>query len=101
MKIQASFNIKPDLLTQVDEARGVQSRSAFIVECIFERLTGPDADKSQLIKDIEAHKATEARLESEVAYLREQLSKINDALAQRLLTDNAHKKTLWQRIRGH
>jgi hypothetical protein len=99
--MQVSFNIKADLMQQLEEARGVQSRSAFIVECIFERLIGPEADKSQLLRDIETHKATEARLESEVAYLREQLSKINDALAQRLLTDNAHKKTLWQRIRGH
>jgi metal-responsive CopG/Arc/MetJ family transcriptional regulator len=98
--MQISFNLKPDLLAHVDEVRGLQSRSAFITACIYEHFQGGDADKIQLLRDIEAYKDTQRRLENEVAYLREQYSKINDALAQRLLTENTHKKSFWKRITG-
>lgn len=98
--MQVSVNLKPDLLKQVDEARGTQSRSAFVTACIFEHFSGGDADKKQLIAQLEADKATQARLEDEVAFLRQEYTKINDALAQRLLIESTPKKSLWDRIRG-
>lgn len=105
ISIQVSFNLKPDLLEQLDELKGAQSRSAFITEAIYERVTGPNADKRQLITEIREHKSTiEAlretirRLEDEVAYNRAEITKLHDALAQRLLTDATPRRGLWARL---
>jgi metal-responsive CopG/Arc/MetJ family transcriptional regulator len=102
--VQISISLKPDLVQQIDEAKGAQSRSSFIVDCIYAHINpGDDMDKMQLTADLNAHKAQQLRLESEVAYLREQYSKINDALTQRLLTEaapNEPKRSLWAKIWG-
>ena len=86
--MQISINLKPDLVRRIDTAKGAQSRSAFIVQCVLEHLSSDNKpDNNHLIEQIETYKATQLRLENEVAYLRQEYSKINDALAQRLLTE--------------
>jgi metal-responsive CopG/Arc/MetJ family transcriptional regulator len=99
-----SINLKPDLLTQIDAAKGTQSRSAFIVHAVFEYLNPTkadwEADRKQLIAQIEAIKSNEQRLENEVEYLRGEYSKINDALAQRLLTEATPRVGFWARLFG-
>jgi hypothetical protein len=42
----------------------------------------------QLIEELEAHKDTQRRLDEEIALLPSEYSKINDALAQRLLSES-------------
>jgi hypothetical protein len=101
LTMQISINVKPELIEHIDAVKGTQSRSAFIVACVQEHFSGGDADKVQLIRDIEAHRDTQRRLENEVEYMRAEYSKINDALAQRLLTEQTIKKPFWQRLRGH
>ena len=91
--MQISINVKPDLVTQIDGAKGAQSRSAFIVACILEHLiTDNNADTNHLTEQLEAYKSKQQRLENEVAYLRQEYSKINDALAQRLFTESTSKE---------
>ena len=108
--MQISINLRPELLDKVDKSLGTQSRSAFITNCIYEHYQGGDTDKLQLIRDLSAHQETQHRLENEVEYLRGEYSKINDALAQRLLaeaseqtiklTEQTIKKSFWQRLTG-
>ena len=87
---QVSINLKPHIIKQIDDSRGEQSRSSFIADCVVAYFEPRgEADK----KDI-------ARLESEVDYLRHEFSKVNDALAQRLLPDTTPKRSWWDRIRG-
>ena len=99
-----SINLKPNLLKQIDEAKGTQSRSAFIVQAVYEYLNptkaNGEADRKQLTAQIESIKRNELRLESEVAYMRQEYSKINDALAQRLLTEAKPRVGFWVRIFG-
>ena len=102
--MQISINLKPDLVQRIDEAKGSKSRSMFIVGCILEHFTPLnadwEADKKDLMTQLETHKSTQLRLENEVEFLRQEYSKINDALAQRLLTETSPKKSWWDRIRG-
>lgn len=98
-----SINLKPDLLEQIDTAKGTQSRSGFIVHAVYEYLNPTkadwEADRKQLIAQIEAAKTNQMRLESEIAFMRNEYSKINDALAQRLLSESTQKKSFWGRFR--
>lgn len=120
--MQISINAKPELIEAVDEARDKQSRSGFISDCIKQSLSGQDVDNTQLIEEIKANKATnmqliaqiesykatietqraiQTKLENEIEFLHQEYSKINDALAQRLLTDSTQttpKRSLWSRI---
>ncbi len=100
--VGVSINLKPDLLAQIDEAKDTSSRSGFIVKAVYEYLNPIksewEADKIQLLTQIEAGKNNERRLENEVEYLRQEYSKINDALAQRLLSEP--KKSFWDRFRS-
>lgn len=100
LTMQISINVKPELIEHIDAVKGTQSRSAFIVGCVQEHFSGGDADKKQLIEQLEAHKATQQRLENEVEYLRAEYSKINDALAQRLLTEGTPRAGFWARMFG-
>jgi hypothetical protein len=100
LTMQISINVKPELIEHIDAVKGTQSRSAFIVGCVQEHFSGGDADKRQLIEQLEAHNATQQRLENEVEYLRGEYSKINDALAQRLLTEGTHRAGFWARMFG-
>ena len=86
---QVSINLKPHIIKQIDDARGPQSRSSFIKDCIIEHF-GPrgEAEAKQI-----------ARLESDVQYLRLENTKLIDAVSQRLL-EPAPKKSLWDRIRN-
>ena len=127
--MQLSINAKPELIEAVDEARDKQSRSGFISDCIKQSLSGQEVNNKQLIAEnkadkatinqliaqnetqkanyeatIENHKQIQLKLENEVEFLHQEYSKINDALAQRLLTDSTQttpKKSFWQRLRGH
>ncbi len=98
--VGVSINLRPELLEQIDEAKGPQSRSSYIVQAVYEFLNPTkadwEADRKQLIAQVEADKSNERRLVDEVEYLRGEYSKINDALAQRLLTEGPHKKHWWQ-----
>ena len=90
LTVQISVSLKPHIIKQIDDSRGEQSRSSFIADCVVAYFEPRgEADK----KDI-------ARLESEVDYLRHEFSKVNDALAQRLLPDTTPKRSWWDRIRG-
>lgn len=95
-----SINLKPDLLTQIDAAKGTQSRSAFIVHAVYEYLNPTkadwEADRKQLTIQIEAYKSNKQRLENEVAYLRDQNSRLIDEVSQKLLTEATPKKHWWQ-----
>ncbi len=108
--MQVSINIKPDLIEKVDQAKGGQSRSAFIVTCIYEHFNPPksiqEADITNLTTQLNETKTNVANLErrlsdkeNEVEYLRQEYSKINDALSQRLLAET--KPTgFWARLFG-
>jgi hypothetical protein len=96
---QISISLKPDLIMRIDEAAGVQSRSAFIVGCIHEHFNPTfDVDKTQLLAQLEANKVQQMRLENEVTFLREQNMKLTDAMSQRLLSESP-KKSFWSRFR--
>ncbi|GEM_PF-2913454 len=105
LTMQISVSLKADLVKRIDDAAGTDSRSGFITRCIYEHFEPPknelEADKTHLTEQLNAYKDTQKRLENEVEYLRLEYSKINDALAQRLLTENTPKKSFWARIRGH
>jgi hypothetical protein len=94
--VQLSLNLKPEWVARVDEARGTQSRSGFVAQCIYEHFSGGNADKTHLNEQLMTYK-------NEVEYLRQEYSKINDALAQRLLTEatppapSEPKRHWWQR----
>lgn len=99
--VGVSINLKPELLKRIDEAKGTQSRSGFIVRAVYEYLQPVnDADRKQLLTQLEAHKATQLRLESEVEFLRQQYSLINSALAQKLLTEAPAKRSIWEKLMG-
>lgn len=97
--MQISISLKPDVIAHIDEVKGQQSRSAFILACVFEHFSGGDVDKKQLLAQIEGHKVQQRRLEDEVAYLREQNARMLDAVAQKLLTESTPKKSFWSRLR--
>ena len=92
------------MIDRIDAAKGTQSRSGFITACIFEHFeplkADWEADKERLTAQLEAHKSTQLRLEGEVEFLRQEYTKINDALAQRLLTEAKPKKSWWARHFG-
>jgi len=98
MTMQISISVKPDLVAHIDEQRGQQSRSSFIVGCIYEHFSGGDIDKKQLTEQLKAHIDTQQRLENEVEYLRDQNSRLLDAVAQRLLSE-PKKVSFWDRFR--
>lgn len=109
--MQISINLKPDLIAKVDQAKGGQSRSAFIVTCIDEHFNPPkatqEADITRLTTQLNDTNINVSNLErrlqdkeNEVEYLRQEYSKINDALSQRLLAQTTPKKSWWDRIRG-
>ena len=113
--VGVSINLRPELLEQIDEAKGPQSRSSFIVQAVYEFLNPikadweadrtqliaqAEADKGQLEAQIEALKDTQRRLEDEkrrleddISYLKDQNSRMLDAVAQKLLTQP--KKHWW------
>ena len=95
--MQVTINLKAELLDKIEQVRGPQSRSGFIVAAVYEHFSGGDADKIQLLRDIEALRETQRRNENEIEYLRLETSKLHDALAQRLLTDG--KPSFWSRFR--
>jgi metal-responsive CopG/Arc/MetJ family transcriptional regulator len=86
---QVSINVKPDIIAEIDEKRGTQSRSSYIVDCVRERLSGGDADKKQLFEQTIMYK-------NEVEFLRLELTKMTDAVAQKLLSEP--KKPFWSRV---
>lgn len=86
---QVSINLKPDIIKRVDAARGSQSRSGFIADCVVEHFTPRgEADIKQIV-----------RLESEVEYLRIQNTSLLDAVSQRLLAPEV-KVGFWRRLIG-
>jgi metal-responsive CopG/Arc/MetJ family transcriptional regulator len=91
---QISISVKPDLIKRIDGARGSQSRSSFIVDCVIEHINPTlDIDKKELITQLNAHKDQQRLLEDEVDFLRQQYSLINAALSQKLLSEP--KKLGW------
>jgi hypothetical protein len=95
--MQITINVSPELLAKIEEVKGLQSRSGFIVACVKEHLAGGETDKVQLNRDLKTLRETQGRLENEVAYLRDQNSRMLDAVSQRLLTDG--KPSFWSRFR--
>jgi len=97
--VGVSINLRPDLLEQIDAAKGAQSRSSYIVQAVYEYLNPikPDweADRKQLTTQVEALKDTQRRLEDEISYLRDQNARMLDAVSQKLLTPA--KRHWWQR----
>jgi hypothetical protein len=91
LSVQLSINVKADVIKRVDDERGEQSRSGFIKDCIVEHFTPTG----------EVDAKTIAKLEGEVAYLRDTNTRLLDAVSQKLLTPVEPKKSLWQRLRGH
>jgi hypothetical protein len=87
MTMQISISLKPDVVAHIDEQRGQQSRSSFIVGCIYEHFSGGDVDKKQLTEQLKALTVQQQQRESEIAFLREQTTKLTDALSQRLLAE--------------
>jgi hypothetical protein len=86
---QCSINLKVHIIKMVDDERGPQSRSSFIADCVIEHFTPRgEADKKQI-----------ARLDSEVSYLRDQNTRLLDAVSQKLL-EPPKKKSLWSRLRN-
>jgi hypothetical protein len=87
LTVQLSINVKPHVVKQIDNTRGNRSRSGFINDCIIEHFTPKgEADINRI-----------ARLEDEVAYLRDQNTRMLDAVAQRLLTPSEPKRHWWNR----
>ena len=104
-----SINLKPNLLKQIDEAKGTQSRSGYIVRAVYEYLNpsqnGFDADKTQLLADnkqlimqIDAANDRQLRSDREIDFLRDQNATLTDALTQRLL-EPPKKKSFFDRFR--
>ncbi len=96
-----SINLKPDLLAQIDEAKGPHSRSSYIVNAVYAYLNPTkadwEADRMQLTTQVEALKDTQRRLEDEISYLRDQNARLTDAVAVKLLAEP--KKSWWSRFR--
>lgn len=97
MTMQISISVKPDLVAHIDEQRGQQSRSSFIVGTIYEHFSGGDVDKKQLTEQLKAHIDTQRRLEDDLAYMRDQNLQLVNAVSQKLLTEP--KKSWWSRFR--
>ncbi len=97
LTMQISVSLKPDLVKRIDEAAGVQSRSSFITRCIYEHFEPStsewEADKKSLTEQLEAHKVQQRLLDDQIAYLRDQNSRLLDAVSQKLLTPP--KKHWW------
>jgi metal-responsive CopG/Arc/MetJ family transcriptional regulator len=101
MTMQISVSLKPDLVKRIDEAAGVQSRSSFITRCIYEHFEPStsewEADKKSLTEQLESLKVQQRLLEDQVAFLKDQNTRLLDAVSQKLLTEATPKKHWWQR----
>lgn len=97
LSMQTSINLSKDLLDKIDLARGTQSRSAFIVGIVNEHISGGDVDKKRIIQQLEADRVTQGMQQSEIDFLRAEVSRLTDAVAVKLLSEP--KKSFWSRFR--
>jgi metal-responsive CopG/Arc/MetJ family transcriptional regulator len=93
--MQVGINLPKSLIDEIDRTRGEQSRSAFVVYCINQHLN----HESEMTSEVVILQNEIAQLRDELGFLRHEYSKVNDALATRLLSEAKLHRSFLDRIR--
>jgi hypothetical protein len=91
-----TINVSKELLSDIDAAAAGMSRSAFIVKCCVAAISEIATEGERITtlnKEI-------TRLNEDLGFMRLEFSKINDILAQKLLTEAKPRRSFFAWLRG-